>query len=111
MDIVGSVAKFSRRESGEEGGRARCVAAEKEGQSPKDKEESFGAAPPHAIHCEALKERRSSLYWRNLQVFKASTERASTLRRRDDLPILRVNARVYRRSACLSYAPLVAEER
>lgn len=57
MDVVGSVAKFSRRENGSgEGGRGResiserCVPAEKEDRSPKDKEESFGAAA-----CDSLR--------------------------------------------------------
>jgi len=47
MDVVGSVAKFSRKENGSKGGRRHkreVYFPEKEDRSPKDKEESFSVA-------------------------------------------------------------------
>lgn len=54
--------------------RVGGVAAEKEETGVQKIREKVSATP-HAIHCKALKKRRSSLYWRNLLVFKPNPEK------------------------------------
>lgn len=92
MDVVGSVAKFSRwcKEEARKGmtETERCTAAEKEDRNPKDKKRKF---QPHTTHCEVLKERRS-LYRRNLRLFKAFSRKALAHFMRHDLSTLVISA-------------------